>query len=194
MRKSPSKLKRERNKELAVKFYLEGNTLDATAQKVNQETGQTISYATVSRYLDEALAQWKTEKLKLVDNHKDFELARINKLEVEAWSAWFASKGGVNVTSEKEKGPKEGTITLLEKGKSKKETFGDARYLDLVKWCIEQRCKILGVEAPAVVEVNQTTTSTNTTVRRIMFRTRKQIQEGRAGQTVEASLETQKED
>lgn len=79
------------------------------------------------------------------------ELERIDVLEREAWAAFRRSCLDVQKTVI-EKG-------IGEKGqptkKRRKETvgqYGDPRFLNVIKDCIDKRCKLLGLDAPIKVE------------------------------------------
>ena len=56
------------------------------------------------------------------NQRKAEELAKIDNVEREAWVAWTTSKGN-------------------------QTPAGDPRFLQNVQWCIQKRCKILGLDA-----------------------------------------------
>jgi len=112
-----------------------------------------IDQATVSRDLSAVRKMWRKDASLSFDAAKAQELARIDTLENEYWRQYEASQEEfVRTMTEKNLPPvteggrqKEGTT----KARVIKETrIGDPRYLSGIQWCIEQRCKILGIEAP----------------------------------------------
>jgi hypothetical protein len=119
--------------------YLRGETQQVIATALGLDQGQ------VSRDLAKVVKQWQAEALHDIDAAKAAELARINTLEREYWAAWDASKQ-----------PKETTTTEQVDAKEKRaraqiqrqERDGDPRYLAGVQWCIDRRCKLLGLDAP----------------------------------------------
>jgi hypothetical protein len=85
------------------------------------------------------------------------ELDRIDHLEREAWDAWERSKRhrlvSVSGIEEKSTGsaaddrPAAPTETRTREETRKTDQVGDPRFLEKVAWCIDQRCKILGLHA-----------------------------------------------
>ena len=45
-------------------------------------------------------------------------------------------------------------VKQAEKSVHIEERYGNPQYLAGIQWCISMRCKILGIEAPQVTEVN----------------------------------------
>jgi hypothetical protein len=103
-------------------LYLRGRTQTSIAEELG------CDQATVSRDLASLRGEWKESALRDFDEAKALELARVDALESEAWSAWEAGKK-----------PAAG-------GKGKDQ--GGAEYLRVVAWCIARRCAIFGLDAP----------------------------------------------
>ncbi len=103
--------------------------------EIAQELG--ISQATVSRYLKELNEQWRGSALMDFHLAKSCELARIDQLQQEYWSAWKHSTGEGNMNNENNE------IAVI-KG-------GNPRYLQGVQWCINKRCELLGIDSPKQV-------------------------------------------
>jgi hypothetical protein len=77
---------------------------------------------------------------------KSRELAKVDELERTYWVAWGRSLEQAQraVSGEKTKGEDKelsSQVTL-------EDRVGDPRFLAGVQWCIERRCKILGIDAP----------------------------------------------
>jgi len=107
-----------------------------------------VSQATVSRDLKALQCEWLESALIDFNSAKARELARIDYLELEYWDAWQRS------CEDAETLVKDGTPEKVEKLKrTSKGQAGDPRFLQGVQWCIEKRCKILGIEAPTKLDV-----------------------------------------
>jgi len=98
--------------------------------------------------------RWQDSALSHFEERKARELAKIDHLEAVAWEAWERScldaessssslvRGRVN----REGAP----LPDLERAeKTVKGQAGDERFLERVAWCINKRCEILGLNAPA---------------------------------------------
>lgn len=132
-----------RDRRRVAELYLKG-WLQADIAK---ELGR--SQSTVGRDLVELRKQWLKSSLVDTDKAKAKELARIDNLEREAWDAWLRSQEDAETVTQRvyERNKK----TVKEATKTSKGQTGDPRYLDRVSWCVQQRCKILGLEAPTKV-------------------------------------------
>lgn len=88
-----------------------------------------VDQATISRDLTALQKLWSEQALRDLGEAKAEQLAKIDKLEREYWEAWVKSQN-------EQKDP------------------GDPRFLDGVQWCVEQRCKVLGLNSPLEVKGN----------------------------------------
>lgn len=104
--------------------------------------------------------RWQTLAVRDLSEAKAKELAKIDHLEVTYWEAWEESRLDKEITTEKQSGgetsqgegetspePKK-EITLRREGQA-----GSPAFLTGVQWCIERRCKILGIDAPTKNEI-----------------------------------------
>ncbi len=66
--------------------------------------------------------RWMESSVSDFNQRKAEELAKIDNVEKEAWVAWTTSKAS-------------------------QTPAGDPRFLQNVQWCIQKRCKILGLDA-----------------------------------------------
>ena len=137
--RDPAQLARDRRK--IADLYLQGRLQADIAAELE------INQSTVSRDLKALHKEWLAAALVDFGAVKAQELAKIDRLEREYWRAWERSCKDAEtvVKKQKEDGGKEMQQTL--KGQA-----GDPRFLDGVQWCIERRCKILGVDAPQRVQ------------------------------------------
>jgi hypothetical protein len=90
--------------------------------------------------------EWLQSSLIDFNQKKAEELARIDAVEREYWSAWQESKRERQTTSTEQITDASGN--KVKAGIRKIEQTGDRRYLAGVERCIEQRVKILGLNAP----------------------------------------------
>lgn len=118
-------------------LYLQGWLQTDIAEEVG------VSDATVSRDLKALQSEWLASALVDFNEAKSQELAKIDRLEREYWQAWERSCENAETVT------KEGGPSGVDKVKqTSKGQAGDPRFLAGVQWCIERRCKILGVDAP----------------------------------------------
>ncbi len=118
-------------------MYLAGRSQLDIATELN------ISRSTVSRDLKWLTEQWLTESRVDFDEARARELARINRLELEYWDAWQKSCEDYK-EQEIQSSEKPDSKVLVKVAKTQKQN-GEPRFLDGVQWCIEQRCKLLGL-------------------------------------------------
>lgn len=130
-----------------------------------------INQSTVSRDLRALHKQWLKEALVDYDKAKAKELAKIDRLEREYWVAWVRSCEDAEMVKEKtqnilQRQGESGELVALEypdgTTKTRKGQAGDPRFLQGVQWCIERRCKILGVDAPEQMHMDVNGTGTLT--------------------------------
>lgn len=90
------------------------------------------------------------------------ELARIDQLETVAWEAWERSCGEKTATTTKrvtEAVMIDGKVVAgaqREKGESqirREQMLGNPAFLERVAWCIDRRCKLLGLDEPEKIDI-----------------------------------------
>lgn len=118
--------------------YLRGWTQWEIAKK------EGVDQAVVSADLEVIYKVWQEEMLASFDQHKRNQLAKIDYMEQVAYTAYVKSIGIRKViTREKTVGGMYGETNKVKIVRD--DLAGDTKYLDQVKWCIEMRCKILGI-------------------------------------------------
>jgi len=130
---------READRAEIAALYCKGKTYREIAAIISAARPYNITYRTIGRDVDVILDRWRESAKEDMGRHVAKELARINRIEREAWEAWDRSKTR-----------RERTITERtghgDKARLEQETqCGDPRYLDHIQWCIEMRCKLLGL-------------------------------------------------
>jgi len=96
------------------------------------------------------IGRWRRASTGKIDEWIATELERINHLERTYWQAWIeSSETAVKIAKEKTVG--KDVVTLKQE---RIDASGDPRFLQGVQWCIDQRCKLLGLYAPVKQEVS----------------------------------------
>ena len=138
-------LQREQDLAQLGALYLQGQTQVAIGEELGVSQPQICKdLATLQRrWLESALIDFSAAKAK--------ELARIDHLERVYWEAWEHSTQERirNVTEKVEAGGQERKRAQLER----EPQSGNPAYLEGVRWCIDRRCKVLGLDAAARWEV-----------------------------------------
>ncbi len=137
--KKRTKKQRERDLVIVASYYCQGLYQYQIAEKMGCSQPQ-ICYDLKllrKRWLESSITDFNTRKAE--------ELAKIDNLEREAWLSWTASKG----SSENETQELSGDSEVVKTTKHKRHPYpaGDPRFLQSVQWCIQKRCKILGLDA-----------------------------------------------
>ena len=146
-RRSNGQLARDRRR--IADLYLQGWLQADIAKEIER------SPATVSRDIKALQGDWLASALIDFNEAKAQELAKIDRLEREYWQAWERSCEDAETVTEKARASKGSERPdSVEKTKQAKGQAGDPRFLSGIQWCIEQRCKILGVEAPRKTEIS----------------------------------------
>ena len=125
-------------------LYLQGKTQTEIASAL------TVTQQQVSYDLTVIQRRWRTTTALNLDEHKRQELARVDTLEREYWSAWERSQDEKVKTRTERYFGKDGGKASVEKDSG----LGNPAYLAGVMSCIDRRCKLLGLDAPTKAEVS----------------------------------------
>jgi len=139
-RRSKSQWTRDRRK--IADLYLQGFIQADIADKIG------VCQQTISNDLKSLHKEWIASALVDFDEAKAQELAKIDRLEREYWAGWDRSREDAETSTAKVKGDGDKEATKTVKGQA-----GDPRFLAGIQWCIDRRCKILGVDAPKRHEI-----------------------------------------
>ncbi|HYH64872.1 MAG TPA: hypothetical protein VD866_09285, partial [Urbifossiella sp.] len=128
-------------------LYLRGKSQVEIAKAVR------ASQPTVSRDLAALRAEWRSAAARDLGERVAEELARVDRLEAEAWEAWDRSRKAAEVTTTEKAGTRGGKgATPAVRSKASTRIIhrdGEPRFLHVVEWCISRRCELLGLDAPA---------------------------------------------
>lgn len=147
---------------LVAELYLRGETQVSIAERLG------VSQPTVSRDLVAIREEWKA---RAIEDFKAFigdALAKIDRLELEYWTAWQSSVGEHTKRTEKLAAADASTgagspgavslptivsIVPIEVTVVTEKLAGDPRFLDGINRCIERRCRLLGLDAPQRTDI-----------------------------------------
>ena len=151
MAKSRTKVEREHDLQVEADLYLKGQSFRAISVYMNDQYGRKINHVTVFNDIKFVITEWEHSRNAMIDHQKSIEIEKLNILERTYWDAWVKSQTDVIVFQTKKKGsPK--MVDNIEKIEAEKSNPGDPRYLQGIERCIEQRCKILGLNAPKEIK------------------------------------------
>ena len=128
-------------------LYLRRQSLSSIAERLG------LSRPQISHDLKKIQQRWRDASLRDFDEHKAEELAKIDDLECEYWSAWRESKSQRRLFRTKRR--KGSDRDFKDTSVERENQCGDPRFLQGVERCIEQRCKILGLYAPTSININE---------------------------------------
>jgi hypothetical protein len=117
-----------------------------------------VTQQAVSQQLRKLHQQWRERAAGDLAAKRAEELAKIDQLEAAYWDAWERSQRDrlVRGTQKEVLPPPAGGGIPKERLKAftrKEPRDGDPAFLDGIAWCIEQRCKILGLVITKVAPV-----------------------------------------
>ena len=146
------------DKALISELLLIGKGSTEISLVVNRRRAYNLSESQIRYDINKINEEWITTYLDNYDQSKSKELAKIDKLEQEYWQAWARSrrqKKKVLRTKSSMKGTEnyEGTQDSDSRKEEMERTPGDKKFLEGIQWCIDQRCKILGLDAPTKMDL-----------------------------------------
>jgi len=127
-----------------AKYFAQGLTQLEIGEKVK------VDRSVVSRDLKALEKEWIEAAVDEIAQYKAKEIIKINNMEREAYEAWEKSKREKETKSKKQSGTTEGGRT--EVAIKTESNFGDTKYFQVVQWCIDKRCKLLGLDSPKRLE------------------------------------------
>ena len=147
----------ERDRRDIADKYLQGWTQARITEHLNarKDIAYQLSTRMIGYDLKSVQDMWRASALIDVDEAKANALAKVDRLEREYWNAWERSCEDAETVRMEGKPTGEGEDGAPEKVvKTSKGQAGDPRFLTGVQWCIERRCKIIGVDAPTKQELS----------------------------------------
>lgn len=167
-----SEIQRERDLVEVARMYLRGETQQAITDELNRRyyTTDPLSRQAIGYDIKVLITRWRHAAFRDINERKAEELARIDALEREYWTAWENSLNQFESKIIKGKG-KAGTGAgpeTMEQTTRTEDRNGDPRYLQGVQWCISKRCEILGISGRSAAVLNiDLSTLTDDQLRRV---------------------------
>jgi hypothetical protein len=148
----PERVEQDRN--YVAEFYLKGYSTRAIAKMITERVGNgySVTHNTVSKDIRALLKQWSAERIDDINQRKIIELEKLDKLEHTYWEAWEKSAKDYTKKSTKLAGKEKGgkiKPNYREVTETEMQAYGNPAYLSGIQWCVEKRCKILGIDAPS---------------------------------------------
>lgn len=148
-----SPIQRERDELTIAELSLKGWTQRAIADHLE------LDPSLINKTLKKIKEQWAKEKLESADVAMKRELKKLDLLEVENWRAWERSQGDRTLTLSERLATgmdKEGNaIGRLKTATKTEQAIGESAFLVELRRIIETRCKILGLNAPVELRVQE---------------------------------------
>ena len=141
---------RERDRAYLAERYLRGVTQAEIAVHLG------LSRQQITYDVKLLQARWRQSSLHDFDAARGQELAKIDELERTYWVAWEHSLQERQTTTTKRVDVgvpgEQGGSARAEAQLRKEQRDGNPAYLEGVRWCIERRCRLLGLDAPEQIE------------------------------------------
>lgn len=138
----------ERDRMEIARLYLQGIIQADIADRLGM-TQPMVSYD-----LKRIREQWLKSSISNFNERVAIELAKIDNLEIEYWEAWQRSTQVKESSTAKiitdNKGERNEASTKQE------QMIGNENFLAGVRWCIDRRLKLFGLDAPIKIDWRQT--------------------------------------
>jgi hypothetical protein len=130
------KLAIAQRRQQVARLYLQGQGQTEIALEL------AMGQSTVSKDLHHIHTAWRESAIRDFDAQRDLEIARLNHIEREAWSAWERSQqpAVTTITS--------GAARAKNTKRISRNQCGNPRFLELALRASEERRKLLGLDAP----------------------------------------------
>jgi len=137
-----TKIQRENDLQEIARLYLKGWSQHDIETYIARNRDYGISRQMVGYDLKAIQKRWLASSVRDFDEARAQELAKLDELERVAWDAYELSKEPIIKRKTAKKVDGETTEATQEVSLG----YGDPRFLDKVSWCIDRRCKLLGLD------------------------------------------------
>jgi hypothetical protein len=162
-RSKRTRTQRERDRVQIADWYCHGMTQAQICRKLQEDfyPGESpLTQQQISIELKTIIKGWQESYKFSIDQQRVIEIEKINNLEQTYYDAWIKSMGEHTTTvTERNEGMSSGrdddkrTAVGRVKAKLAKVTRdGNPAFLAGIQWCIEARCKLMGLNAPVQLE------------------------------------------
>lgn len=141
----PARTPEQREKDLITisDMALRGRSLRQIAAQIG------IAHSCIVAEMKLIRERWREDYTAKADEHITRELAKLERMETEAWDAWERSQAAaVTKRTRREDGLVAKTINEV----TSTDQVGNSVYLQLAHDCMKSRRKLLGLDAPEKVE------------------------------------------
>lgn len=128
--------------------YLAGHSQQEIADWLTANRPYRIWRQGVTKDLEEIRVIWRNRAAQLIGERKAEELAKLDRLEREAWEGWERSRSDAVRKHAKRTG--KGADATEEVGTSTEHRDGNPKFLELVLRCVEKRLEVLGLASHRV--------------------------------------------
>lgn len=161
--KPRTKVERQQDLVLEARMYLQGYSMREIREILGNLRPYKLAEETIFADINDILNEWRKAYIADIDILKAQELQHINMLERAYWEGYERSlRDAESITSTQlddraspatPHGKPLPTLTRRRTTVKKDKRDGDPEFLNGVRWCIEQRCKILGINAPEKIAI-----------------------------------------
>jgi hypothetical protein len=122
-----------------AELTLDGWTQSAIAAQLG------LTQAAISKDLKQIRLAWRESSIRDFDELRSQELAKLDRIEREAWAAWRRSQEPAQTATV------DGTAGSQKAKRTVRHQYGDPRFLQVTLDAIEARRQMLGLDAPTKV-------------------------------------------
>lgn len=147
-----------------AQMYIRGMSQGEIARQLGERMGRKVTSSAIGKEIKLIQEAWLSTYIKDFDELRSKELAHVDELERAYWEEYLASKKDIEEHERDEEtwerpvvvnGVLERQITQRSREiKRVKGKDANAVFLQGVQWCIEQRCRILGLLAPTRLDIS----------------------------------------
>ena len=124
--------------------------------EIERATGRVLTPYQVTKFISDATKSWIAKKSVWAENITFVELEKINRIEAEAWTAYYKSCQTIKTVRRKYKPiktksgrkPKDQSMELVEEVIEERESIPDVKFLLIADQCSKRRLEILGHSSP----------------------------------------------
>lgn len=140
---TPLKLSQEARRAELASLVMGGQTDQTQLAKILG-----VSRVTINKDLKAVRQLWRMDMVEMFDHAKEEQLKRIDKVEREAWAAWVRSQRvRKRLVKKRDENGK-----LYRAVDCRPLKVGSSTFLDIVRRCVEDRRKLLGLDEPEQID------------------------------------------
>lgn len=139
-----------------TRMYAEGKSIGEIAHWLNTNRDYILSVSQIRHDIVTVRRNLEAIAAEPIAKRRAVELGKIDRLEEEAWNAWFAStKEQITRDTRAEfRGDDTNNPEKIRRLVRTEQSVGDVKYMQMIAWCIDRRVKLLGIDAPTRIDAN----------------------------------------